>query len=274
MVNREMIIKNFSLGENKDLDFGVFPGENPATDPIFIVFHGHTGRMNILRDPPEWIIPQQMYKYPGNWNVIVPQDRHGGNKFGSWWLGEEKKFFMVRLLDEMLSHIRGVMGMAGPIYTFGTSMGGFAALLYGFRWGASGISVNCPQVRVLGTDYASGHYFHHIFGVKNDEELWNLHASTDPGNLSILQISDSTNFINKDLPKKRKPTLLITQSRYDVNGKNYTKQECMYLVNKLVEADYNFELHVYPEIQHKQYFNTFNAIEWFIKNRKIIEEGL
>ncbi|MBP2232912.1 hypothetical protein J2847_006246 [Azospirillum agricola] len=126
----------------RQFEFVLFPGTTPQTDPVMIVFHGHTGMLNISRDPPEAIIPQQMYRYPGHWTITAPQDRYGLDGFGCWWLGEGGDFFMQGFLDTALDTVRNQYNCRGDTYTFGTSMGGFGALTYGLRWKAKGIVVN------------------------------------------------------------------------------------------------------------------------------------
>ncbi len=175
---------------------------------------------------------------------------------------------MPPLLDNLLRTIGQTVGFNGDVYTYGTSMGGFAALLYGLRWKAKAVCANVPQVRLVGSEL-DGRLIRFVFGEENCGRI----LAGDPEVAELARYADVTNFIDPSLPARDLPTFLIHQSRHDVTP-NYTREHCFHLVDALLAAKADFELHVLPEASHREYVGAVAAIEWFEEKSKIIHEGI
>lgn len=260
--------------DGKQLPTTISHAENDKDSPIVIVFHGWTGGLNVKRDFDTKITPAHPDEFPTNWNIVLPQDRYGLARCGSWWLGEKGDFFVLKLLDNLVTFMRGPLGFRGDIYTFGTSMGGFGALLHGLRWQARAIVANVPQVRLLAGDWAGLNVrpLRSVFGA----ETLNTHMAggeLSPEQAGLMRYADATNFINPSLPANRRPTLLIAQSRYDIT-RDYAREHCFALVNKLLDHDFTFELHTYPELSHREHIGLIEALRWFEEKKVIIENGI
>ncbi len=116
----------------------------PATDlnkPILFIFHGHG-----YNESPS------AFKSP-NWNVVCPMDNYGYGGLGSWYLGEDEHFFWLDAMPEILSYVKERSGNS-RLYMWGSSMGGYASILYGHLLGARAIYANVPQTVLLGSKYS------------------------------------------------------------------------------------------------------------------------
>lgn len=266
---------NITNEHGKKLPFAVIASETPETSPIVVAFHGWTGGLNVERNFETLITPAYVHQFPRNWNVILPQDRYGYARCGSWWLGEKGNFFLVHLLDTMIEKVRQTMGFGGDIYTFGTSMGGFGALLHGLRWKARAIAANVPQVRLLHSEWAAerNRLLKFVFGAELVDTYLNTPEAVDEAGQKLIRFADATNFLDPTLPLGVRPTMLLAQSRYDI-ARNYARDHCFYLTDKLFDCDINFELRTLPEFSHREHIGICEATEWFDKNKELIETGI
>lgn len=240
---------------------------NPQESPILICFYGWGGNTGGL---------DSSFCY--SWNLVKPLDRFGYRKNGSWWLGENGNFFVLPLIDNMLEDIREEFGLVGDLFVWGSSMGGFGALIHGLRLNAKAIAVNVPQVRLKGNDYLSRNrkameavLGNELASLNYDEFLKLLEQ---PEN-SKLMYTDATLLLNHSEPTK-KPMFFISQSRFDGNDNSrlYAQQHCFYLVNKLLDLGCNFELYIEPKEGHYIIRNWFEAIELFEKYKEIINSPI
>lgn len=121
--------------------------------PILIILHGH----GYVETPAQF--------RSENWNVICPIDDFGENKWGSWFLGEKGDFFWIQAIRDIIEHIRQESG-SGRLYFWGSSMGGYGAILHGYLNYATAIYANVPQTHLLGSTYSNNgmcKYFDPIF---------------------------------------------------------------------------------------------------------------
>lgn len=275
MESRKHISHNLYDDAGRRLPFVIIPANNAKESPLLIAFHGWTGGLAVERNFDTLISPAHVNDFPDNWNILIPQDRYGFGRCGCWWLGEKGEFFLADLLDGMIRLFNDHFGFNGEIYVFGISMGGFGALLHGLRWKARAVCVNVPQVRLLNTDFTGHNHrtLKAVFGKDAFERLMAGDAQDDPGLARLAWFSNATNFLDADLPRDQKTTFLIAQFRYDITP-NYTKEQCLYLVDKLIEKDFNFELTIRPECGHWECIKVLDAIRWFEEKRDIIRNGV
>lgn len=136
-----------------------FTPAHEANRPVLFIFHGH-GYNNT----------SSAFK-SRNWNVVCPMDNFGYNKLGSWYLGENGDFFWIEAMRKILQYVLERSGKS-RIYMWGSSMGGYASILYGHLLGARAIYANVPQTKLLGSKYSDNgmhKFFSPIFGEKIDD---------------------------------------------------------------------------------------------------------
>lgn len=268
-------LKSVSDEEGNTLYWDIrLAANNPETAPILICFYGWGGNSGGFEAESNWYT-----RYP-NWNVVKPLDRFGYRKNGSWYLGENCNFFLLKLIEKMVDEIRNQYNLAGDLFTYGSSMGGFGALIHGLRLKVNAIAVNVPQVRLIGTHYlrrneSTKKILESIFGTElsyfsYEEVLQSLAIGENPE----LIYSDATLLLNKDNPEKN-PVFFISQTRFDSPGENlYFKEHCLHLIQKLVDLGCNFELFVEPKAGHYTIRSAAQAIELFEKYSEVIYSPL
>ena len=130
--------------------------------PILFIFHGHGYNEK-----------HAAFKSP-SWNVVCPIDKYGYEGLGSWYLGEKDNLFWLEAMPKILLNTRRKVGDKSRLYMWGSSMGGYASILYGHLLGAKAIYANVPQTKLLGTKYSENgmsKYFSYIF--ENGDNKYN-----------------------------------------------------------------------------------------------------
>jgi hypothetical protein len=118
-----------------------FTPANDKNKPILFIFHGHGHNAN-----------PSAFK-SASWNVVCPIDNYGYEGLGSWYLGENEDFFWLTAMSEILNYVKERSGKS-RLYMWGSSMGGYASILYGYLLGARAIYANVPQTVLLGSKYS------------------------------------------------------------------------------------------------------------------------
>ena len=244
-------------------------GDNPREKPILLQFHGWGAGGKLILETAKRRLK--------DWNLVRPMDRYGYVRNGCWWLGENHEFFYLDLIDQLLQHLRDDLAMTGDLYAYGSSMGGFGALLHGLRHKFKAISLNVPQVRLLGTEYlARREESRGILAAIWDESVIQ-HSWEDVVNIcrdnpeSSLRYSDATCFLDVDNPSDN-PMIFISYLRFE--SKQYFADQCMYLLDRLVQTGCNFELFVEPRRGHYRVRKDGHAIKLFEEYRDVIESPL
>ncbi|MEB2332288.1 MAG: hypothetical protein OZ916_08385 [Nitrosomonas sp.] len=139
--------------KDKDIVF-YFSSAKDKNKPILFIFHGHGYN----------ITPAQFISE--NYNVVCPMDSYGYKGLGSWYLGESGDLFWLEAMPEILRYVREFVGN-GRLYMWGSSMGGYASILYGHLLRAHAVYTNIPQTILLGSKYSDNgmlKFFQPIFG--------------------------------------------------------------------------------------------------------------
>jgi pimeloyl-ACP methyl ester carboxylesterase len=141
-----------TIGE-REIEYFHYPAKNLSA-PVLIILHGH----DFAAAPASF--------RSENYHVVCPMDRFGVNRGGSWWLGEDGDFFWIEAMSKIVESLR--QQGAGDVYFWGSSMGGWGALLHGYLNNAKAVYANIPQTVLLGSSYSEKggmkKYFQNIFG--------------------------------------------------------------------------------------------------------------
>lgn len=127
--------------------------------PIIFIFHGHGYNKS-----------HSAFKSP-NFNVVCPIDDFGYEGLGSWYLGEQGDFFWLDAMREIMRLVKERAGRS-HLFMWGSSMGGYASILYGHLLGATAIYANVPQTFLLGSRYSENgmkKYFQKIFSNEDSD---------------------------------------------------------------------------------------------------------
>lgn len=82
-------------------------------------------------------------------DMLYMEDINGFESKGAWYLCQDGDFWLEETYTAMLEKIIGDGGVDKKnIYTFGSSMGGFAALYYSFKLGLGKAVAICPSINV------------------------------------------------------------------------------------------------------------------------------
>jgi hypothetical protein len=207
--------------EGKKLYYRFTSAAIPHQSPILVILHGHgSPRASRFRDK--------------NWNIVAPIDDYGVDSYGSWWLGENGDFFVKELLHQLVKKIQNDTLSTKGLYFWGSSMGGYGALLHGMLLNAKAVYANIPQVKLLDTTYSERgqkKYFEPIF------------LDSIPN-----KYNDITNFLDFNNPKSN-PHFIIDQSKYDY--KNYLEEHSLYFKQKCEQYNIPINLNILPVKGHK-----------------------
>ncbi len=198
---------------------------SPNADTI-LIFHGN----DFHRSPASF--------KDIDWNVICPIDNFGYRNFGSWYLGENRNFFWPDAIEAILEIVNRE-NQIGNLYCYGSSMGGYASILYGYLHKAHGIYSSVPQTKLLGSTYGKEHkkFFSPVFN--NQETPYN----------------DLVNFITR-----KQDTMYVIAASGMEKG-NYIQEQCLPLINKLYSLGQPYYLQINPCYTHKKHHTVKEGIE-------------
>lgn len=212
----------------RDIPYFLRAADTPNR-PILVILHGH----GYASAPAQFRNP--------NWNVICPMDQFGVQSFGSWFLGEDGDFFWIEAMQRILADVRQQVGN-GKLYFWGSSMGGYGALLHGYLNHATAVYANTPQTQLLGSTYAQaamGKYFAPVFGDRNVPEYNDLKIlfksrSRTQYFLCFNQLEPANYFAEQGLPfithlHSFKQKFYLEVRPLDKHGKNHRISETITL---------------------------------------------
>jgi hypothetical protein len=198
--------------------------ENPSNAPLYLILHGHgtTSRPTLFAE-----------QY---WNVIAPIDNFGLEGKGSWWIGTNGDFSTSELLGLVIEKSKELLASVNNVILciYGSSMGGYGAILNGCKFGANAVYANVPQIRLLGSTYSElgmKRYFEAALGEVPNEDF-----------------NDLTNYIRKF--SGQLPLFFICENRF--GQRDYREQQTMNFVSTLNELDINYHLEIVPTSGHNK----------------------
>lgn len=181
-----------------------------------------------------------------DWNVLCPLDRYGEGANGSWWLGENGDFFVARLLHALVRHVRTEIGRDRGLYFWGSSMGGYGAILHGTLLRAHAVYAHIPQVRLRGTAYTDGSRKHCYDAVLGEQEQ---HPYVD-----------LATFV-KRRPSEKTPMYFLNQNRFDYP--KYLEQHCLHFVTACNATGHAYQLNIDPLPGHRLYRKVAETVTLF-----------
>lgn len=101
---------------------------------LVVSFHGHNAFRQLGPHRP----------WP-DFDILAPWDTFGWQRQGSWFWGDQGNGYVEPIVRQLIEKLREERG-GGDWFCMGGSMGGFASLYYGIKYGASGLYVCDPQV--------------------------------------------------------------------------------------------------------------------------------
>lgn len=125
----------------EDVDYSYYfsPAQSDNC-PILFIFHG----VGYSERPAKFDDPEI--------NVVCVMDDKGMGGQGSWYIGEKGKFTWGNVISVLLAHIKDI-AKSNTVYFWGSSMGGYAALLHGYLNDVDYVYANVPQTYLLGSTF-------------------------------------------------------------------------------------------------------------------------
>lgn len=221
-------------GAGHELPYVIRLAPDPTNARTLVILHGRGANTRAARfvDP--------------NWNIICPLDRYGERNCGSWWLGENGDFFVAAMLHELVRSFREALGTDQGLYMWGSSMGGYGAILHGTLLRARAIYAHIPQIRLRGTDYTDG----------RNKPVYDAVL----GDRVNHRFADLARFVAAR-PRKGLPLYFLSQNRFDYKG--YLQQHCFHFVQACQKADLAYGLRIDPIDGHVLYRKIAETVTLF-----------
>ena len=215
------------------LEYIVRPAGHPAAARTIVVFHGagHNRQASKLVSP--------------DWNVVVPLDRTSESGQGSDWVGRADDPFLVDLVVRAIADARAEFGGDQGLYTWGSSIGGFAAILYGILCQAVAVRALSCTIRLSGVPYRS--------------KYRQIHLGAGPG-VPAGPFDDLVALVQAGVPW-RLPFFSIVEPRYD--GWRFLEEHGLDFSAACSSRGVGFHLEVLPRVGHHNNESSFRALQYF-----------
>lgn len=235
------------LLEIKDNDGHVLPycfKKSPIPgSPLLVIMHGNGNNKNIAKFRSD------------EYNILCPLDCYGWRKLGSWYLGEHGNFFVKDLLIKLISEVLSMPNVGKELYLWGSSMGGYAAILYGMLLEAHAIFAHIPQTNFIDSHWYETNktFIDFIFG-----ENGTIHPYRDLAQFALTH-------------KGKFPLFFLSFNRFD--RPFYNAENMDPLIESLNKIDKNYFLIVHPQQGHKKYHSLAHYAAFFKVYAKEIREN-
>jgi len=220
--------KHIITVSGRAIEYFCHPASRPDA-PVLFILHGHdySAKPSNFRND--------------NYHVVCPMDRFGLNGGGGWWLGEDGDFFWIEAMSRIVTEYRDKG--ASDVFFWGSSMGGFGALLHGYLNDAKAVYANVPQTILLGSAYSEAgmkRYFEKVFG-------------SDVGEFNDL----------RNVIKEPRGKFFLSFNQLEKN--NYFKEQGLDFVCYLNELGAEFYLEVRPIASHGKNHGLLETLGLFEK---------
>lgn len=179
--------------------------------PIIFILHGQ----GFNEQPAKFRSP--------TWNVVCPIDNFGTENLGSWFIGYKECKFWLDAMPMILAMVREITG-TGRLYFWGSSMGGYGALLHGYKLNARAIYANIPQTVLLGSKYA-------------------LNGASKYFEPLVNGVEDPYNDLKKIICKRNSTKIYLCFNQLE--GSDYFSEQGLNFIQHL----HSFKQHMYVEIR-------------------------
>ena len=213
--------------------------ENPKDLPLLVVLHDHESTAT-------------KFIYDG-WNVLAPLDNFGYLGKGSWWLGENGNFFLRDLLQKLIKEVSIKYNCENNIYFYGSSMGGYGAILHGILSNARAVYANVPQIKFFNSTYFK------LNLTKNANTIFNKNEDLPIEN-NLLDVLDK--YKSRKLPIFFLCENMIQDSRV---YNNYLQEHTMAFANKCIENKIKIHLELLPQSGHTKNYGLKEVLKKFEK---------
>lgn len=188
------------------------------------------------------------------YNILAPMDRYGHEGRGSWYLGEKGDFFILPMLLGLIRHIQSQEGL-DKLYIWGSSMGGYAAILSGLQLEADAVFAHIPQTNPCGSAWHTQNRISVDFVFGND-------ACRHPWRNLVQTINSHRGIF---------PLFLLSFNRFDYP--NYNEEQMLPLIKCLNEKNLNYMLLVHPQSGHSINVKSADLVNYFAIYEKEIAKN-
>lgn len=226
--------------QGRSMPFIVRRAANPKAARTLVILHGHGSNKRFAK-----------FRSP-DWNVICPIDRYGVEGHGAWWLGEGGDHFVLRLLHQVIAQVRAEIGGDAGLYLYGSSMGGFGAILHGLLLGAKAIYADVPQTR-LRDSYYTDQISRRFFAALRGEHVGDY---------------DDLAKVLEHYQPERSPVFFLSFNRFD--HPHYLSEQCWHFIAACDRGAFNYHLEIHPIHGHKKIKTVAESVVLFDDYREAI----
>ena len=235
----------YSNKEGRELKYRLNLQDKPEGLPLLVVLHGYASGSSATK-----------FKHEG-WNVLAPIDDFGYKKSGSWWLGENGDFFLFDMLQTLIKKVSIRYACENKIYFYGSSMGGYGAILHGIHSNARAVYANVPQIQFSSSRYFSFYkkHFQSVFGI----------------NKNLRKEDNLVNYLNKTdvFPIFFLCENMIEQKRH---LEKYLEEHTLMFALKCYEYQIKIHLELLPYSGHRKNYGLKEVLEKFEKYAPVLKD--
>ncbi|OOF49734.1 hypothetical protein BKK52_02645 [Rodentibacter trehalosifermentans] len=205
--------------------------------PILVIFHG----AGFNKTPAKF--------KDKNLNVIALMDTFGLEGKGSWYLGEKGDLFWIDAIKDLLEILKEKYE-TDKVFFWGSSMGGYAAILHGYLNHVAAVYANVPQTKLLGSTYIQ-------HGKVDDVSM------QDCIEYAIVNQNSPYNDLSNIFNEKTDTLFFLTYNQLE--GLNYFSEQGFPFLRKLHGIRQKFYLEVHPSSKHSIIYNISESLNLFKK---------
>lgn len=230
-------MKNVFVKNSREITYYTREATKPGS-PILVIFHG----AGYNKEPAKF--------RSDSFNVIALMDTFGYQGQGSWYLGERGDLFWIDAISDLLTFLKNKYNTDQVLF-WGSSMGGYAAILHGYLNNVVAVYANVPQTKLLGSTY-----------IQNGK-IGGSVSMQDSLEYAILDDKSPYNDLSSILTNKNDTIFFITYNQLE--GFNYFSEQGFPFLRKLHGIRQKFYLEVHPKSEHTIIYNIAESLNLFKK---------
>jgi len=178
---------------NRRIPYMFFPCTGtPTKKKLLISFGAWGGGYNRVRGYYEDLRPTH--------DLLYLQDNHGPEKKGPWYLAENLDFSLEEAYTALIDATLKKTGVAkSDVWLLGSSMGGFAALYYAYKFDMGRVVAICPLMAIKALYEGKSNLFSYIMGDSQmdvDEYIFRTFDKTVSTEVHMFFCKDDDKLIN------------------------------------------------------------------------------